>query len=241
MDLFSLWVTSFSSLFFLWASNSWHFLAVPLISPLLLCLLIDTLDLHKDPILLYSLQCYTVKYRKKQPLVEDAHTWQCMPDIWTNLHKLDMQTHVLIFEISQLAGLCGGHSLYMNVNLFFFPWFFCHVVHSLSHVQIFVAPWTATCQAFLSFTVPQSLLKFISIESVMPFNHLILCWPLLLLPSIFPCIRVFSNKSARPIRWLKYWSLSIRSSNEYSLLISFNTLSRFVLAFLPRGKHLLIL
>ena len=79
-----------------------------------------------------------------------------------------------------------------------------------------------------------------SVKSVMPSNHLILCCPLLLLPSIFPCIRVFSNESARHIRWLNYWSLSIRSSNEYSLLISFNTLSRLVITFLPRSKHLLI-
>ena len=84
-------------------------------------------------------------------------------------------------------------------------------------------PWTATCQAFLSITNSQSLLKLISIESVMPSNHLILCHPFLLLPSIFPSIRVFSNESTLHIRWTKYWSFSfnISPSNEYSGLISF--------------------
>ena len=84
-------------------------------------------------------------------------------------------------------------------------------------------PWTAACQASLSFTIPQSLLKFMSIESVMSSNHLILCHPLLLLPSVFPSIRVFSNESTLRIRWPKYWSFgfSISPSNEYSGLISF--------------------
>ena len=83
-------------------------------------------------------------------------------------------------------------------------------------------PWTAAYQASLSFTISQSLLKLISIESMMPSNNLILCCPLLLLPSIFPSIRVFSNESALHIRWPKYWSFSfISPSNEYSGLISF--------------------
>ena len=81
-------------------------------------------------------------------------------------------------------------------------------------------PWTVAHQAFLSITNSQSLLKLMSIESVMPSNHLILCH-LLLLPSIFPSIRVFSNESALPIRWPKYWSFSINPSNEYSGLVSF--------------------
>ena len=83
-------------------------------------------------------------------------------------------------------------------------------------------PWSAARQAFLSFTISWSLLKFMFIESVTPFNHLILCHPLLLLPSIFPSIRVFSNESALRIRWPKYWSFSfsISPSNEYSGLIS---------------------
>ena len=96
-------------------------------------------------------------------------------------------------------------------------------VKSLSHVQLFVTPWTAALQASLSITSFWSLLKLMSIESVMPSNHFILCRPLLLLPSIFPGIRVFSNESALCIRWPKYWSFSftISPSNEYSGLISF--------------------
>ena len=98
------------------------------------------------------------------------------------------------------------------------------VVQPLSCVWCFVTPWTAELQASLSFTIPQSLLKFMSIESVMPSNHLILCCPLLVPPSIFPCIRVFSNESVLCIRWPKYWSFSfsICPSNEYSGLISFS-------------------
>ena len=87
-----------------------------------------------------------------------------------------------------------------------------------------MTPWTATHQASLSITISQSLLKLMSIESVVPSNHFILCHPLLFLPSIFPSIRVFSNESTLHIRWPKYWSFSfsISPSNEYSLLISFN-------------------
>ena len=95
-------------------------------------------------------------------------------------------------------------------------------VQSLSHVRLFATPWTAAHQASLSITNSQSLLKLMSNESVMPSNHLILCCPLLLLPSIFPSIRVFSNESVLHIRWPKYWSFSfnISPSNEYSGLIS---------------------
>jgi len=96
-------------------------------------------------------------------------------------------------------------------------------VQLLSHVRFFATPWTATRQASLSITKSWSLLKLMSIESVMPSNHLILCCPLLPPPSIFPSIRVFSNESALCIRWPKYWSFSfsISPSNEYSGLISF--------------------
>ena len=181
-------------------------------------------------------------------------------------------------------------------------------VQSLSRVRLLVTPWTTARQASLSITKSQSLLKLMSITSVMPSNHLILCHPLLLLPLIFLSIRGFSNESVLCIRWPKYWSFSfsISPSNEYSGLISFrmdwldllavhgtlksllqhhsskasiprhsaffivqlshpymttgktialtrrtlvgkvmsllfNTLSRFVIAFLPRSKHLLIL
>ena len=97
------------------------------------------------------------------------------------------------------------------------------LVQSVSGVQLFATPWTAAGQASLSITNSQSLPKLMSIESVMPSNHLILCYPLLLLPSIFPSIRVFSNESVLCIRLSKYWSFSfsISPSNEYSGLISF--------------------
>ena len=103
----------------------------------------------------------------------------------------------------------------------------CHLkissVQSLSCVQLFATPWTAACQASLSITNSQNSLKLMSIKLVMPSNHLILCCPLLLLPSIFPSIRVFSKESVLYIRWPKYWSFSfsISPSNKYSELISF--------------------
>ena len=101
-----------------------------------------------------------------------------------------------------------------------FFWF--SSVQSLSHIWLFVTPWTAALQASLSITNSQSLLKLMSFESVMPSNHLILCRPLLP-PSIFPSIRVFSNESVLRIRWPEYWNFnfSISPSNEYSGLISF--------------------
>ena len=96
-------------------------------------------------------------------------------------------------------------------------------IQLLSRVQLFATPWTGAHQASLSFPIFWSLLKLMSIESVMPCNYLILCLPLFLPPSIFPSIRVFSNESALCIRWPKYWSFSfsISPSNEYSGLISF--------------------
>ena len=96
-------------------------------------------------------------------------------------------------------------------------------VQSLSYVRLFATSWTAARQASLSITNSWSLLKLMSIESVMPSNHLILCCPFLLPPSIFPSIRVFSNESDLRIRWPKYWncSFNISLSNEYSGLISF--------------------
>ena len=110
-------------------------------------------------------------------------------------------------------------------------WLWFHILHSvqfssiqlLSHVWLFATPWTAAHQASLSFTNSWSLLKLMSIESVIPSNRLILCRPLLLPPSIFPSIRVFSNQSVLRIRWPKFWSFSfsISPSNEYTGLISF--------------------
>ena len=102
-------------------------------------------------------------------------------------------------------------------------WIIVVPVQSLNNVQLFVTPWTAACQASLSITNSWSLLKLMSTDSVMPPNHLILCRPLLLLPSVLPSIRVFSNELALHIRWPKYWSFSLSNShpNEYSGLISF--------------------
>ena len=99
------------------------------------------------------------------------------------------------------------------------------VVWLLSHIRLFATPRTATRQASLSFTIYQSLLKLMSIELVMPSNHLILCCSLLLLPSILPSIRVFSSELTLHIRWPKYWnfSFSVSPSSEYSGLISFRT------------------
>ena len=112
------------------------------------------------------------------------------------------------------------------VDLFLLYLVYCifnQSIQSLSRVRLFETPWTTACQASLSITNSWSPPKPMSIESVMPSNHLILCRPLLLLPSIFPIIRVFSNESAPYIRWPKYWSLSfnISPSNEHSGLISF--------------------
>ena len=90
------------------------------------------------------------------------------------------------------------------------------VVQSLSHVRLFVTPWTEACQASLSLSISRSSPKFMSAESVILSNYLILCHPLLLLPSIFPTIMVFSNESALHIRWPTYWSFSISLSNDYS-------------------------
>ena len=110
----------------------------------------------------------------------------------------------------------------MNFNGINTFWKLVFCCCSFSCVQLFATPWTAAHQALLFFTISPSLLKLISIELVMPSNHLVLCHPLLLLPSIFPSIRVFSNESALRIREPKYWSFSfsISPSNKYSGLIS---------------------
>ena len=102
-------------------------------------------------------------------------------------------------------------------------WLYCCSV--TQSCPIFAIPWTTAHQASLSFTISQSLRKLMSIESVMPSNHLVLCHSLLLLPSVFPSIKVFSNDSTLRIRWAKYWnfSFSISPSNDYSRLISFRT------------------
>ena len=103
---------------------------------------------------------------------------------------------------SEMEGGVGGRIQRKEI-MYHFSW-----VQLLSHVRLFVIPWTAAGQASQSFTVSQSLLKLTSIKSVMPSSHLVLCHPLLLLPSIFPSIRVFPKESALCIRWPKYWSFS---------------------------------
>ena len=111
--------------------------------------------------------------------------------------------------------------LYSRALLVTYFIYSCKSVQWLSHVQLFVTPWTAVRQASMSITNSQSLPKLMSIELVMSFNHFILCHPLLLPPSIFPSIRVFSNESILHTRWSNYWSFSfnISPSNEYSGLI----------------------
>ena len=115
------------------------------------------------------------------------------------------------------------HTFHYFQFLFAYPTLTFVVVQLLSSVHLFAIPWTVACQASLSSTVSQSLLRFMSIELVMLSNHLILCCPFLLLPLVFCSIRVFSNEAALPIRWPKYWSFSFSTStfNEYSRLISF--------------------
>ena len=142
----------------------------------------------------------------------------------------------MLMDSTKLCGLKFVLGCFLGMWLWTNYWtsllfsFFCAMgiitfssVQSLSRVWLFATPWAAACQASLSNTNSQSSPKLMSIESMMPSNHLILSRPLLLLPSIFPSIRVFSNESVLCIRWPKYWSFSfnIRSSNEHPGLISF--------------------
>ena len=126
----------------------------------------------------------------------------------TTLLKFPLLCHLDALQIWSFWLPCGGFIQFSSVQ-------------PLIHVQLFAPPWTAAHQASLSITNSWSLPKFMSIESVMPSNHFILCHPLLLPPSIFPSIRIFSNKSAVCIRWPKYWSFSfsISPSNEHPGLI----------------------
>ena len=130
--------------------------------------------------------------------------------------SMPYHTREIIFKLAYAFSLTNRKQ--MDSSIFQFS-----SVQSLSHVQLFVTPWTAAHRASLSITNSQSLPKLMSIESVMPSNHLILCCPLLLLPSIFPSIRVFSNESALHIRWPRDWSFSfnISPSNEHPGLIFF--------------------
>ena len=136
-----------------------------------------------------------------------------------------LKSMILLAPFLWISFLCcmlkfKAHDLW-NKTQGYVDWF--SSVQSVSHVWLFVTPWTAACQASLFIINSRSLLKLMFTESVMPSNHLILCHPLLLPPSIFPGIRVFSNELVLRIRWPKYWSFSfsISPSNEYSRLISF--------------------
>ena len=149
-------------------------------------------------------------------------------------------SHPLSEMCSLLPTSPSSHLSLVSLSIVFlltrlFPLLF----QSLSRVLLFVTPWTVAHQASLSVAISWSLLKFMSTESVMPSNHLILCHPLLLPPSIFPSIRAFSSESALPIRWPKYWSFSISPSNEYSGLISFRMDWLYVLAVQGTFKSLL--
>ena len=134
-----------------------------------------------------------------------------------------MTTRLIIVIISQCIQMSGHCIVHMKLIQYGMLWFSCSVMSNS-----LLIPRTAACQASLFFTTSWSLLKLMSIESMMPSNCLILCCPLLFLPSIFPSIRVFSNESAHSIKWPKYWSfsISISPSNEYSGLIPFG-INRF--------------
>ena len=134
----------------------------------------------------------------------------CALPIWTQFNSVAQSCLILYNPMD-----CSTPSLPVHQQLLV-------KVKSLSHIQFFVTPWTVACQASLSITNSRSLLKLMFIKSVMPSNHLILCHPLLLLPSVFPSIRVFSSESGFYIMWPKDWSFSfsVSPSNEYSVLIS---------------------
>ena len=144
-------------------------------------------------------------------------------------HQLQEFTQTHVHRVSepsnQLFSVVPFSSCLLSLpasGSFLMSWLFAQFssVQSLSCVRLFVTPRTAAHQASLSITDSRNLPKLMSVESVMPSNHLILCRPLFLLPSIFPIIRVFFNESALCITWPKYWSFSISPSNEYSRLIS---------------------
>jgi len=126
---------------------------------------------------------------------------------------INLETILSFYKVVKMAEYqCTSRGIQCKITV---------VVQLLSHVQLFVTPWTAARKTSLSFTISQNLQKHMSIELVMPSNRLILWCPLLLLPSIFPSMKVFSKELALCIRWPKYWSFSISPSNEYLGLISF--------------------
>ena len=150
---------------------------------------------------------------------------------WDKYHFLTALIKTIVKVILDLRKLDGEASIFfsgtnfMNYYTMYPKAYFVVVFQLLSHIWLFETPWTAAHQASLSFTISWSLLRLMSIESVMPSIHLILCHPLLLLSSVFPSISIFSNESVLHIRWPKHWSFSfsISPSNEYTGLISFGT------------------
>ena len=155
-------------------------------------------------------------FNRKRVTFRFRTAWFYKAPAYHGLRVIKSHKHVYLRRRSQKPA-CQG-----SWDLLSWPLQFSSV-QSLSRVRLFATPWTAACQDSLSVTNSQSPPKPMSVESVMPSNHLILCHPLLLLPSVFPTIRVFSNESALCIRWPKYWSFSfnISPSNEHPGLISF--------------------
>ena len=163
-------------------------------------------------------------------LKQDAEPGSCFICHRNTFRSIGTQTRLIIWlhqldsEIRELVDSVDYYFYYFLIQpMCTLNGWYVVVVQSLSCVWLFVIPWTTAHQASLSFTISQILLKLMSTESVMPSNHLILCRPLLLLPSIFPSIRVLPNQSVLWIRWPKYWrfSFNISPPNEYSALISF--------------------
>ena len=152
--------------------------------------------------------------------------WLIHLSLWLshNIHCFEIyfEWYLNVHSSFPLITFTVESSLYIWIYVWIYTVYQFSSVQLLSHVQLFVTPWTVACQASLSVTNSQSLHKLMSIDSVMSSNHLILCRPLLP-PSIIPSIRVFSNESALPIRWQKYWSFSfnISLSNEHPVLIAF--------------------
>ena len=140
------------------------------------------------------------------------------------LFSFALDAFILLFSlISYLTPVCRTTHFTSNFLILNSQSLDSTLVQLLSLVQLFASPWTAAHKASLSFTISQSSLELMSIELMVPYNHLVLCCPLLLPPSIFPSIRVFSSEAVLCIRWPKYWSFSfsISPSDEYSGLISF--------------------
>ena len=155
---------------------------------------------------------YAIWINKDVTVISD-----CTLPMWAGESEEKNTCHLAAIRLLPLPAVTPHGGLWGN-------WMWKHrisSVQSLSHARLFVTPWTATHQVPLPITNSQSLLKLMSIESVMPSNYLILCPPLLFLPSIFLSIKVFSNESALRIRWPKYWRFSMSPSNEYSGLIFF--------------------